>query len=493
MCEVAKRNPRFRYLIRQIDLERFRYALEHGAVTPPRHYIPLEDYTTEKNGRVRALEEVFLSLVFDFHEKTPVMWKDSLSIMLVFPLSLLERDDYYFSLRDQFGFMTKHSYARESLVRGKLPPINFDPEMASKVGMIKYASNEVVFREEIPLDGYLLEIWIPGPKAQFVIPGGGNYDPQHTKIKTQMIKDLLRKHNLQGKVSVKQVDFFPSRKQLLAKCDPESVADSKKYKGFFCRSTGHMVDYLDIVDKSKLVKETWQFATHLDTKRKIALNCGIPESEVNKIYNPDLIDSDISTMENSFITFITELKKRGLTDKQVDEELRKAIPPQKYLPPFDDGPPLPEGTPSDLNELDPFYRLVSLITQFVEEEIQYAIANKTFALTKEQILKRLYDFYDRYTNEIHARELLGLASVLANYSTTGQFDEEDIIKIFNDLYHIVQNKELFESLRKQYNEYIDKLKINEITAEQLTSEFGKVLVDTMAKESRRVLLPNNKK
>ena len=460
MCEVAKKYPQFQYLIRQFDLRRFKIALESKFISPSRHYTDPNKYDELKSAQFIALEEVFLTLVYDFDKGNDILWKNDTSIMFVFSLALLERDDYHISLRDQYGRLTHHSYSRNYIMKHDFPRINFNPTSLHKHDIsYVYADNEVVFKEEIPID-YVIEVWIP----------------IESKISKSVIEAMLKEHNLD--ITVRATNTYPTINKTLTykKCNPKSIAESKKYKSPFCRSSGNMHVNLTYFDRDDSKSGIWTLgAIPLSTKKKIALNCGIPSEEVKKINTHDALDSLLNFRETYELIYLTENAEKHREQQKpvrtIDPEYREEFldnadvefkfEPPFYHQPISNHPSFKGVKDEDIDKKYIFSDFVNLVMQFLEDDLTYAIEHDTFDMSREDILKRLDMFMEKYTS-LKGLEKMLISRVVYAYlfDTYIQTDFERFLNVFSNIGLVINDEKKVAELGKILKQKIKEHKIN---------------------------------
>jgi len=467
-CEIANKNPKFQYLIRQLDLRRFEIAMRTGFVSPTRHYIPKESYFAPKSSRTMGLEEVFLTLVRKAEENTTIRWQTPVSIMLVFSLALLERDDYYLSLRDQYGDMTGQSYSRKYIAGSNkikpFPDINFDPEILSAHSdpnlLVKYAANEVVFKEEIPIK-YITEVWIPGSGSTFIsyTEGGG------TVIRDKVL-GIIKKYTsrlsltFQKQLPVLEQAKYPIRSAPNLKlCTVKDIQDSKKYKASFCRSTRSMYNRVSMDNPEEFRTHHWQSAVPLSTTKKIAINCGIDPGIVNRTNNPDILDQLILEKEEEELEFLQDNYSEK-NPRAIDAEYRKRyLGKYVFEPPFTHQP-FSDGRPDGMSdrEIDiqsPFYEIVDFILAFVEFELDYAIKNKQFAMTKQEVIDHVSAFEEQY-HSVNGWGRTFISDLLSAYfeDSIGRKESTKIemFQAMNDLVYLFNDKDTLTRLASEIRE-----------------------------------------
>lgn len=379
MCDIARKRPDFRYLVHQTDIQFFKNILETGYILPPRYFLAKEHlYTMRKqNGYRKSLEGVYMMLMTDRDFGKKIGWFQPTNVMLVFPLSLLERDDYYFSYHDQFGDMNRNTFSRKSIVNSK--KTNFNPDLAMYKSKDSVGTNEIMFQEKIPMD-MCVEVWIPDGSDKTI-------EFARFQLRTDFQKDYV--FGLASKLGrpITYTNKVLPRKQLLDWCDNQDRMQAQKiFKPSFCRSSPYLGD-TGFFDKDMDVDELpLNRYTTLAEKKKIALNCGIDPELVRITNNQDLLNEYIQERETDFIDHIG---LHGLDTHEKEREYRELYGghKEKYEPPFTKQ--IPGYTDSEINAKDPFDDIIQEYIRYTEREIQEAMKHKNpEKLFKE---KKTYD------------------------------------------------------------------------------------------------------
>lgn len=448
----------------------------------------------KKDFKPMGLEEVYLTLVRDSDTGTPIRWKNHESIILVFSLALLERDDYYLSLRDQFGNMTGQSYSRDYITKHGLPDINFDPEILSKhPGMMaKYATNEVVFKEEIPMS-YVTEVWVPSKSANVLYPIPIN---EHF-LKT--VENLLESRFLRVlKYVVRVIDKYPGHmySDNMQMCSEKDIQASKVYKASFCKSNQSMrKNYLmqdDTPDTSKnsFYTHNWQVAVPLSTTKKIALNCGIDPKLVRRYNNQDILNKLIKKKEKEQLQFIIDNSSER-NPRKIDKEFRERyLGKYKFEPPFVHQQLYPDKSDKEIDITNPFYELVNLIISFTEFELEYAIRNKEFTMTREDVTKHVDAFKKTY-REIGSVQKLIITDILISYlkssikAKDGRMTDDVMYEIINDVSVLLEDATVV-------NKIMDKAEKEYKTSEDMVYTIGAIIVSEIKRIKDLRALDKNK-
>lgn len=367
-CIVAKKYPQFQYLTHQTSVSNLSNIYKQGYLLPPRYYQSDEqlqariDSVDPRDGQI---EGIYMSLVFD-HDAAAnkrIHWfesKGKKQCILVFSVALLDRNDYYFSLRDQFGTMTTHSYTKQYL--DKVPKIRFNPELETSLGIVgenetlvlHAGLNEIMFFEKVSL-AFLEEIWLSPSNTDTIAPPP----------------------SILGSFSVpirKSVTYFPFIKSVKGCDNPALLEEQQKYQGLFCRNErifgiGNFA--LPFADPSNFGFSRY---SSLSTLKKIASNCfGISKSEIDAATNRDHIYILIRKSEERLLKQWLEDRKKGI--KFAEERLREALSRRKkvYLPPF-----LEQYSSEPDKEIDTrdfFYEIINNILELSQDELKYAIEN----------------------------------------------------------------------------------------------------------------------
>ena len=357
MCEVANKNKSFLYLTHQTSFLKLQDIISKGYVLPPRYVQSKEELkkrTLSYGFRSGYIEGVFMSLIYKRNIGSKIKWHEDethpAQCILVFSLALLERDDYYFSLSDQSGAMTRYSYTRTNL--SKVPPVNFNPEPGFYISKDHIGSNEIMFFEKVSLD-FLEEIWL-SPKTSLLSRSTVPNIPKGVKLRLHMEKypiDAIQKVKLCGNMNV--------------------LREQKKYKAPFCRGGYLFVPSLSPVAEKDSGGDLHQ-TNPLSAIKKIALNCGINPDIVMGTNNRDKLNIEIRKKESEMLQFIID---NDLNIPENEIKFRKLFSNPKYFPPFD--LPLQGKDDTIVDKQDVFYNIISDLIAVADEMVKYAIVNTT--------------------------------------------------------------------------------------------------------------------
>lgn len=367
MCSTAKKRPDFLCLVHQTDISSIKNIVQSGYLLPPRYVQKRSNMRKNVKPNTdfhKALEGVYFGLIRRSDIGKKLTWFDSNQVILVFSLALLDRNDYYISLRDQYGDMTRHTYTKQTIER--FPNVNYNPDVGSHWRNDSLGMNEVMFFEKIPLS-FLFEVWLPHTD-------GMDY---HLLNNTSLILDA--KNDLSPKVSMlgKPIRFtneIPQMGQILMDCN----SDQSIYEAPFCRSSMYFggSERLNSIntDTSHLDR-----VTTLAEKKKIALNCGIPPEIVHQSKNQDYLNYLIRQKESEYLTFLEKNKLTPENEKKFREMYRTE---RKYYPPFEKE--IEGYSDREINESDPFHGLVMKFISFIENEVSLAMKTEEPNLEKKE-------------------------------------------------------------------------------------------------------------
>lgn len=426
-CSVSSLYPNFAFLTHQTSVKNLPAILREGRLLPPRFYKTASEIEVDINKRLSdpnnafsyagVLEGVYLTLVrkSDLEIKNNfIPWfngpgKDQ--IIFVFPLSLLERNDYYLSLRDQFGSINHHTYAKQTLVkqtaarkpeidsRGNLKvsvqkanaptiftlDVNTLPRSPEYTQWLPTGFNEVMFWEPIDLK-MCIEVWLH--------PGSSDYrkyilDTLSTSILNELPVFTKNTYdNVQKTGGGDGGDLIRYQKGCY---DKKLIDYYKSLKAPFCRSDMYIGNNGAMFYKPK-ENAVWRIS-HLNGVKGIAHNCKIDKDIIKYVRNPDLLMWFISQRELEYMRFFAEGKKKGKSSEQLNEEFRqKYILDQPKYPPFRFGFTEDPSLVIQTNKGSPFYGIVQIIVDQMERELEFALSGHQ--PTHEQHNEDLVKVYD---------------------------------------------------------------------------------------------------
>ena len=228
------------------------------------------------------------------HDDRPtVLYSRDTEVVFIFSLALLERPDYHMNLRDQNGYLTHKSYAPDMLWE-----VYQDPE--EKVPYeLQWHNPEVVFHNPVSLE-YMQRIYVKQDEYDnFVKKLRNGLTPEQV----EQVMPLLRVYDSKS---------IPARHCNLH-CDKNN---RWAYRPRFCAVYGHDIKKLSKHDADRILPN-W------DALFKLALNCGIPESEIKGLTRKGLNRESYGELQGR----IHEKEREMIYDKA------KIIAP-KYLPPL---------------------------------------------------------------------------------------------------------------------------------------------------------------
>lgn len=339
----------------------------------------------------------------------PIPWFNTLEkdqVIFVFPLSLLERNDYYLSIRDQFGSINHHTYAKQTLVKetaarkpefdasGKLnvsvqkiaaptvytSDLNALPRSPEYTKWLPTGFNEVMFWEPIDL-GMCIEVWLHS---------GGSDKMYRTRV-----QNILDDSSILKRIPVFTKNIYSDIKDTNLRykgCyDNKLIEYYKSLKGPFCRSDMYIGNSASMYSKPK-ESIVWRIL-HLDGLKGIAYNCKVDNDIIKYVRNPDLLMWFINQQELEYMQFFADGKKNGKSDTQLNEEFKqKYIVEQPNYPPFrfnfTDDPKFVIQT----NKSSPFYGIVKIIIDQMERDLEYALYGHR--PTDEEYFDDLIKVYD---------------------------------------------------------------------------------------------------
>lgn len=489
MCEVANKNKSFLYLTHQTSFSKLQDIISKGYLLPPRYVQSKEELkkrTLSYGFRSGYIEGVFMSLIYKRNIGAQIKWHEDethpAQCILVFSLALLERDDYYFSLSDQSGAMTRYSYTRTNLSR--VPPVNFNPELRFYISKDHIGSNEIMFFEKVSLD-FLEEIWL-SPKTSLSNSTVPNI-PKGVKLRLHMEKYPI------------------DTTQKIKWCNNTNVLrEQKKYKAPFCRGGYLFISPLSPVPTKDSGGDVHQI-NPLSTVKKIALNCGVNPDIVMGTNNRDKLNIEIRKKESEMLQFVID---NDLNIPANEIKFRKLFSNPKYFPPFD----LPlEGNDAIVDKQDIFYNIASELIAVADEMVNYAIVNtnppdidKYNELYREKVIniqKKYGDYivlfqavYVYLFDEIEPIQLLVMDIYQYDYiMDQDTIGAESIVSILIDLGLNPQYKDVYRKLVLQAInslKTVDSKKYNELYTKAFpgTSTTSTTEPSPLTKEEREIAI-----
>ncbi len=201
-------------------------------------------------------------------------------VAFVFSPALLDRADYHMNLRDQQGYLTKLSYA---------------PQTLRDVSKQEWRQPEIVFHNPVSLE-YLERIYVHKDL----------YVPFVERLQRELLPDQFNRWA--SAVEVYKKKGIPGKPPWQLHCDREN---QWPYWPRYCAMYPNDPSELSDEDFNRIMPD-------LKIARKIAVNCGIPREEASKLSYSEL-QEHISAREDELLDHPNEI-----------------IIPAPYLPPFRD-------------------------------------------------------------------------------------------------------------------------------------------------------------
>jgi len=430
-CDIANAyDPSFMYLTHQTSMEGFEHILDSGYLLPPRYYLTADELEaegameeSEDPLEKKGLEGIFMTMVReqDTIEGRTIPWFRQDHVILVFSLVLMERDDYYFSLRDQFGEMTQHTYSRKTLLTTpykRMPNLTkskpgragrTSPKFAPKPGRTDRTGRtgtggrirKRIIQPKRPIAGHNVPLVKANPehtgghagfnevmffgKVPFKLSFEIWYNPKMLLVSQNKIHSLLEKHHIRRPVTTHLHYPEISREQRTKHCDDTQLVRSfrEDYKAPFCRSkrmyTGTNEAYNTENTSGIEPDEISWVELPLGSMKKIAHNCGIDQDLIDQTINPDLLTYHIHQKENEYLKFFASQKRRGVTQDKTEKEFRRKfiLPDDEIVyPPFSSSR-FPATLLMDEDEVhnmqSPFHGFIQLVLKYLEAEVTDAL------------------------------------------------------------------------------------------------------------------------
>lgn len=467
-CEITKERPEFLCLTHQTSVNNLSIILKEGYLLPPRYFYSEDDLRDKRKSSSffrTGMEGVYMTLVRDNERQKDISWFKPDNIILVFSIALLDRNDYYLSLRDQFGEMTSHTYTKKTI--GKVPKINFNPELDTYVvhpneDMHTTGLNEIMFFEKVPL-AFLQEVWIPHTDLI-----KGNYLASDDKIKwnwtkertLDIVRPILDYHNYT--VPIKVLKKFPNYPSPLIKgCNDKTLMNNQKvYETPLCRSNRYFIREKSTLfgDEIQNVDIPMNRDISLANKKKIASNCGIPKKVIQETNSKDLLNYYIIQKEKEYINFIINHPVRNPENEKKFREFYMRGP-KRYHPPF--SRPYTNKLDAEINAYDPFRDMTQDFLAYAEKELQNSIRNKVPKVDWDKITKDKEGLAQRVLQRDHeklSQSKLVFEEIHEQLRTQDAM-ESVIRKITSNMDRLYneKNRVLLDSVSERYNKHLTRI------------------------------------
>ena len=455
LCKVAEQYPNYAFLTHQTSLDNLKTIIEKRYLLPPRHFKTpaeikqdIEIRNHENVNHMGALEGVFMTLVrkSDFDRKNPIFWfnkTDRDQVILVFPLTLLERNDYYLNLRDQFGDINHQTFSKQTLITKKGVKTYKFEERSGEVKDIVPTNKIKIFPQNPKLDKLLrspehvpglplgfneIMFWNPVHLSMcieiWLHPGGTfGYNTKATTIINE--SSILKTRPIIAGTNFYK-DIENSKDRLLGCEDDELIEKMKTLRAPFCRSgifTGYN-SHLYTPSKNIIWRDK-----HLYLLQNIAYNCGMKEDIIKRIRNPDILTWYIKLIEDEYLYFFLDMKKKGIPNEDMDNEFISLFMRDRETikhPPFSTSLLKGKTEIESINQRSPFYGIVQIIIDQMEKELEMALSGKHLSDTEneEMILDVFYKIRDKY------RQFLDMVNIVYNSDKFEQKDFPLLLDVF---------------------------------------------------------------
>ena len=231
---VAEKRPDFMALSHSTSIDNLKNIFIKQKLLPVKDKLIQEKYSGLTPKGFDTTSGVFFRILYNDRENQEIQYNIESPIILIFSLKLLDRPDYYANLYDQNGILTKKSYGKDTIIQ--MPRFNSDFEYLP--------ANEVMFNNAVAIN-CLEEIW----------------------CQNNSMANLINNLKQGNKTPVKVMTKYPSNIQYNKACS--LGVDNKP---LFCNAPRNKTDQYS----SPYMLNT------LSTYKKIALNCGIDKTTIDK-------------------------------------------------------------------------------------------------------------------------------------------------------------------------------------------------------------------
>ena len=231
---VAEKRPDFMALSHSTSIDNLKNIFIKQKLLPVKDKLIQEKYSGLTPKGFDTTSGVFFRILYNDRENQEIQYNIESPIILIFSLKLLDRPDYYANLYDQNGILTKKSYGKDTIIQ--MPRFNSDFEYLP--------ANEVMFNNAVAIN-CLEEIW----------------------CQNNSMANLINNLKQGNKTPVKVMTKYPSNIQYNKACS--LGIDNKP---LFCNAPRNKTDQYS----SPYMLNT------LSTYKKIALNCGIDKTTIDK-------------------------------------------------------------------------------------------------------------------------------------------------------------------------------------------------------------------